>query len=83
MFNLPRSNFWKQTGGDCAPIIGDNCIISSGAKIIGGITLGDNVVVGANAVVTKSFPSNTVIAGVPAKIISYNSNEIIRHYIKQ
>jgi maltose O-acetyltransferase len=35
------------------------------------VTLGDNVVVGAGAVVTKSFPDNVVIAGVPAKIIRY------------
>jgi maltose O-acetyltransferase len=33
------------------------------------VELGDNVVVGANAVVTKSFPSNVIIAGVPAKVI--------------
>jgi acetyltransferase-like isoleucine patch superfamily enzyme len=49
--------------------IGRNCWIGNGAAILAGVTLGDNVVVGANSVVTKSFPSNVVIAGVPAKII--------------
>jgi maltose O-acetyltransferase len=49
--------------------IGDNCWIGSDATIIGGVTLGDNVVVGAGSVVTKSFPDNVVIAGNPARII--------------
>lgn len=49
--------------------IGRNCWIGNGAAILAGVTLGDNVVVGANSVVTKSFPDNVVIAGVPAKII--------------
>lgn len=49
--------------------IGKNCWLGNGSAILAGVTLGDNVVVGANAVVTHSFPSNVVIAGVPAKII--------------
>lgn len=53
------------------PMIGDDVFIGPGAKIFGGITIGDNVSIGANAVVNKSFPSNVVIAGVPAKIVKY------------
>lgn len=49
--------------------IGNDCWIDGGAVINPGICLGDNVVVGSGAVVTKSFPSNVVIAGNPAKII--------------
>lgn len=49
--------------------IGNDCWIGGGAIINPGVTLGDNVVVGSGAVVTKSFPSNVVIAGNPAKII--------------
>lgn len=49
--------------------IGRNCWLGNGVVITAGVELGDNVVVGANAVVTKSFPSNVVVAGVPARII--------------
>lgn len=56
---------------DC-PIIGDNVTICSGAKVIGGVTVGDNAKIGANAVVVKSVPSNVTMAGVPAKIVRRN-----------
>lgn len=49
--------------------IGNNVWIGEGACIMPGVTLGDGCIVGANAVVTKSFPANTIIAGVPAKAL--------------
>ena len=53
------------------PIIGNNVRISKGAIVVGGITIGNNVVVGANAVVTKPVPDNAIVAGVPAKILRF------------
>lgn len=61
---------------DAAPRIGDNCYIAPGAKIFGPIQIGSNSVIGANAVVNKSFPEgNQSIAGVPAVVISNKSSE--------
>jgi acetyltransferase-like isoleucine patch superfamily enzyme len=49
--------------------IGRHCWIGGNASILAGVELGDHVIVGANSVVTKSFPSNVVIGGCPARII--------------
>ncbi|MNC25698.1 Serine acetyltransferase [compost metagenome] len=51
------------------PIIGDDCYIASGAKILGPITVGNNVVIGANAVVLKDIPDGCIVVGIPARII--------------
>ena len=48
-----------------APVIGDNVFIGTGAKIIGNITIGNNVLIGANAVVTKDVPDNCTVIGNP------------------
>jgi serine O-acetyltransferase len=56
------------------PIIGDNCLIGPGAKILGDISIGDNCVIGANSVVTKSIPNNSLVGGVPAKLLKSNIN---------
>jgi maltose O-acetyltransferase len=63
----------RATGDEMAvPVtLGNNCWIGANVTINPGVTLGDGVVVGAGAVVTKSFPSNVVVAGVPAKIIRH------------
>lgn len=53
---------------EAVPTIGKNCFIGPGAKIYGHIVIGDNVRIGANAVVNKSFPEgNCKLVGVPAK----------------
>ena len=56
--------------GTAAPVIGSNVDIGVGAKIIGGITIADNVKIGAGAVVTKScLEQGRTLVGVPAKIL--------------
>ncbi len=52
------------------PEIGNHVTIFTGAKIIGPVTIGSNSAIGANAVVMHSFPENSMIAGIPAKLIS-------------
>lgn len=66
--------------GRGAPIIGDFCFIGAGACVMGDIKIGDNVIIGANAVVTKSIPSNAVVAGIPAKIIKEVDKEMINKF---
>lgn len=51
------------------PVIGNNVTINGGASIVGGINIGDNVIIAPNAAVVNDFPSNVVIGGVPSKII--------------
>ena len=48
---------------------GDNCVFGANASIIGAITIGNNVTVGAGAVVTKDIPDNVIAAGNPCRII--------------
>ena len=54
------------------PVIGNEVLIGSGAKILGGITVGDHARIGANAVVLCDVPAYAVAVGVPAKIIIKN-----------
>lgn len=63
-----------------APKIGDNVYIGPGAKLFGDITIADDCVIGANAVVNESFEESCTIAGVPARKISDNKSDVfIKH----
>jgi len=57
------------------PKIGNNVFIGPGAKIFGAIRVGDNVAIGSNSVVTHDVPDNAVVAGIPAKIISFKGSD--------
>lgn len=57
------------------PIIGNNVVIFAGAKILGNVRIGDNAVIGANAVVTNDIPKNAVAVGMPARVISQESSK--------
>lgn len=74
-------NIGASGGEEKAPILGDNVYIAPGAKIYGDITIASNTAIGANSVVNKSFEKeNTVIAGIPAKVIgNVTIKQIIKH----
>jgi serine O-acetyltransferase len=65
------------------PTIGDYVHISTGAKVLGKITIGDHAVIAANTVVTKDMPPNSLAVGVPARIIKDAGNraEYIAHRV--
>lgn len=56
------------------PIIGNNVYLSTGCKILGAVKIGDNSIVGANAVVINDVPNNSIAVGIPAKIKKTNIN---------
>lgn len=57
------------------PVLGDNIYIGPGAKLFGAIRIGNNVAIGANCVVTKDVPDNSVVVGIPARIISMEGSD--------
>ena len=59
----------KDTGDRGSPILGNRVDIGAGAKILGPIHIGDNVSIGANAVVLRSVPSNSIAVGIPARVL--------------
>ena len=54
------------------PVIGNNVFIGTGARILGDVHIGDNSIVGANAVVIHDVPANCSVAGIPARILHEN-----------
>ncbi|MCE5198287.1 MAG: serine O-acetyltransferase [Armatimonadota bacterium] len=56
------------------PVIGDRVYIGAGAKVLGKITIGNDVAIGANAVVTKDVPDNAVVVGIPARVVNFNGS---------
>jgi serine O-acetyltransferase len=62
-------NIFKKKGGRTSPTIGENVLIGTGAKILGPVTIGKNSMIGANAVVVKDIPEDSVAVGVPAKVV--------------
>lgn len=62
----------REQGHVCAPVtIGDNVWLAGKVTVLKGVTIGDNAVVGANAVVTRDIPANAVAVGIPARVIRY------------
>lgn len=69
------SKFGDEWTSDNVPTIGDNVYLGPGAKLFGKIKVGNNVAVGANAVVNKDVPDNVTVAGVPAHIINNHGSQ--------
>lgn len=57
------------------PTIGDDVVIGAGAKVLGGLGVGNNVRIAANAVLLISVPSNVVVAGVPARVVKSRGDQ--------
>ena len=58
------------------PNLGRNVMVAAGAKILGNITIGHNVKVGANAVVLHSVPSNSTVVGVPGRVVRVHGKKV-------
>lgn len=64
------------TAIDKKPTLGNNVHVATGARVLGDIVIGDNVVIGANAVVVKDVPPNCTVVGVPAYIIKRDGKKV-------
>jgi serine O-acetyltransferase len=58
------------------PTLGNHVVVGAGAKVLGGIRIGDNVKVGANAVVLRSVPANSTVVGNPGRIVKYDGERL-------
>jgi serine O-acetyltransferase len=59
------------------PTIGNNVVISAGAKVLGSITIGNNVIIGAGAVVINSVPDDCTVVGVPGRIVKIKGEKVL------
>lgn len=62
------------------PTLGDNVMVSSGAKVLGNIKIGDNVKIGAGSVVLDDVPENCTVVGIPGRIVVQDGTRIIDHH---
>jgi serine O-acetyltransferase len=67
----------KEKGEKRHPTIGNNVVISAGAKVVGSFTVGDNARIGANAVVLTEVPSYSTVVGIPGKIVKRNGVRVV------
>lgn len=62
--------------------IGENCWLGAGVIVVPGVTIGDNVVIGASSVVTKDIPSNSVAMGMPCRVVRQINDHDKEYYFK-
>lgn len=65
------------------PTIGDNVMISAGAKVLGSFTIGDNSKIGAGSVVLKEVPPNSTVVGVPGRVVRRDNKALPREDMDQ
>ena len=65
----------KQTGKR-HPTLRNNIVVGAGAKVLGNIVIGDNVYIGANAVVLNDVPDNCTVVGVPARVVKVEGKRL-------
>lgn len=58
------------------PTLGNNVMVGSGAKVLGGFTIGDNTKIASNAVVLGPVPANSTAVGIPARIVKMNGQRV-------
>jgi len=61
------------------PVIGNKVYIAAGARVLGAIKIGNNVIIAPNAVVIKDVPDNCIVGGIPAQVLK--ENILIKDYI--
>ena len=71
----PQARHQPDFESDREVIIGRNCWIGEGSKILKGITIHDNAIVGAGSIVTKDVPYNSIVAGNPARFLRNNNKK--------
>lgn len=72
----------KETGKR-HPTVGNNVMISAGAKVLGSFTIGDNVKIGAGSVVLQEVPPNSTVVGVPGRVVKRDNVKIPREDMDQ
>ncbi|MFZ5942506.1 MAG: serine O-acetyltransferase [Bacillota bacterium] len=65
------------------PTIGNNVVISAGAKVLGSFTVGDNVRIGAGSVVLREVPANCTVVGIPGKIVIKDGKNLNKDRINE
>ncbi|MDF2910041.1 MAG: cysE [Sporolactobacillus laevolacticus] len=61
------------------PTIGDDVLISAGAKVLGSITIGDHSKIGAGSVVLHNVPSHSTVVGIPGRVVRQNGIKVHHH----
>lgn len=65
------------------PTVGDNVMISAGAKVLGSFTIGENSKIGAGSVVLEEVPPNCTVVGVPGRVVKRNNKKLVRDELNQ